>query len=56
MKQGTASELVLEDLETRIRLRLRGRVWALSVVAGKHGLVLRGRAINYYAAFRWLPS
>jgi hypothetical protein len=49
MNPGAPSELDLGDVEARIRFRLRGRISELSMVAGEHGLVLRGRAVNYYA-------
>jgi hypothetical protein len=43
------SDLDPADLEARIRVRLRGLVCDLTVVAREHGLVLRGRAVSYYA-------
>jgi osmotically-inducible protein OsmY len=38
-----------EQVEALLRQRLGGRVWDLRVVVHQGGVILRGRALSYYA-------
>jgi len=39
----------LDQIETRVRAQLGGRVLDLSLLVHQHGLILRGLARTYYA-------
>jgi hypothetical protein len=39
----------VSDLELQVQWRLRGRVRDFRMVSGVRGVILRGRALSYYA-------
>ena len=49
MNGGTAPELTANQAETVLRKQLGSRIWNLHVLMGDGQVVLRGRAINYFA-------